>query len=109
MEVGYFLDEKREYIIENMHPVRPLKNFLWNDTTFVEVNQFGFGTTKCCINQDFRPLVNDIRLFYIKDKESGECYDCNRNFQHLPFDTFRAKVGLDIKRRKANIKDCKRH
>lgn len=94
MEVGYFLDEKREYIIENMHPVRPLKNFLWNDTTFVEVNQFGFGTTKCCINQDFRPLVNDIRLFYIKDKESGECYDCNRNFQNLPFDTFRAKVGL---------------
>ena len=70
MEVGYFLDEKREYIIENMQPVRPLKNFLWNDTTFVEVNQFGFGTTKCCINQDFRPLVNDVRLFYIKDKES---------------------------------------
>ena len=36
MEVGYFCDKNREYIIENMRPVRPLKNYLWNDTTFAE-------------------------------------------------------------------------
>ena len=29
MKIGYFSDEKREYIIENMHPVRPLKNFFF--------------------------------------------------------------------------------
>ena len=72
MEVGYFCDKNREYIIENMRPVRPLKNYLWNDTTFAELNQFCFGTTKSCINKDFRQLVNDVRLTYIKDKENGE-------------------------------------
>lgn len=94
MKVGYFLDEKREYIIENMRPVRPLKNYLWNDTTFAELNQFCFGTTKSCIDKDFRPLVNDVRLTYIKDKESGEVYSPNRNYADLPFSKFQAKVGL---------------
>lgn len=94
MEVGYFLDEKREYIIENMRPVRPLKNYLWNDVTFAELNQFCFGVTKCCIDKDFKPLVNDVRLVYIKDKESGEVYDCNRNFKNLPFEKFKARVGI---------------
>ena len=48
MEIGYFCDKNREYVIENMRPVRPLKNYLWNDTTFAELNQFCFGTTKSC-------------------------------------------------------------
>ena len=94
MKIGYFLDEKREYVIENMRPVRPLKNYLWNDRTFAELNQFCFGTTKSCINKDFRPLVNDVRLIYIKDKESGEIYTANRNYADLPFDKFCARVGL---------------
>ena len=54
-----------------MRPVRPLKNYLWNDTTFAELNQFCFGTTKSCIDKDSSPLVNDVRL-YVKDKESGD-------------------------------------
>ena len=48
MEVGYFCDKNREYVIENMCPVRPLTNYLWSDTTFAELNQFCFGTTKSC-------------------------------------------------------------
>ena len=93
-KVGYFADQTREYIIENMHPVRPLKNYLWNDTIFAELNQFCFGTSKCCINKEFKPLVNDVRLMYVKDEESGEFYDCNRNFADLPFEKFQARVGL---------------
>lgn len=94
MEVGYFLDEKREYIIENMYPVRPLKNYLWNDGTFVDLDQFCFGTSKCCIDNDFKPLVNGARLIYVKDEESGEFYAANRNYTGLPFEKFRARVGL---------------
>ena len=60
METGYFCDEKREYIIENMRPVRPLKNYLWNDTIFAELNQFCFGMSKCCIDKDFKPLGADF-------------------------------------------------
>ena len=80
MGVGRFLDSSREYLIEDMKSIRPLKNYLWNDTLFVELNQFCFGTSKCCINQEFRPLVNDVRLIYIKDQVSGEVYSCNRNY-----------------------------
>lgn len=94
MKPGNFCDEKREYVIENMYPIRPLKNYLWNDTTFAELNQFCFGNSKCCINKEFKPLVNDVRLMYIKDEESGEIYDCNRNFGKRPFEKFQARVGL---------------
>ncbi len=94
MNIGYFSDNTREYIIENMKPKRPLKNFLWNDVTFAELNQFCFGTSKACINKNFKPIVNDVRLIYVKDLESGEFYDCNRNFTNLPFDETYAKVGL---------------
>ena len=94
MNVGYFADKEREYIIENMYPVRPLKNYLWNDTIFAELNQFCFGNSKCCINKEFKPLVSDVRLMYIKDEESGDMYDCNRNFAKRPFEKFQAKVGL---------------
>ena len=102
MKPGSFYDEKREYIIENMRPIRPLKNYLWNDTTFAELNQFCFGNSKCCINKEFKPLVNDVRLMYIKDEESEEIYDCNRNFAKRSFEKFQV-----IKRRKAYITDWK--
>ncbi len=38
-----FNDSKKEYVIENMYPKRPLMNFLWNDEYIAVVNQFGFG------------------------------------------------------------------
>ena len=94
MGVGRFLDNNREYLIEDMKPIRPLKNYLWNDTLFAELNQFCFGMSKCCINKEFRPLVNDVRLIYIKDQASGKVYSCNRNYGNLPFDKFQARVGL---------------
>ena len=43
---GYFDDEKREYILEDMFPLRPLKNFLWNEKMLLELDQFGFGPSK---------------------------------------------------------------
>ncbi len=104
METGYFLDEKREFIIENMYPTRPLINYLWNDTTFVGLDQFCFGVSKCCINKEFKALVEGTRLFYIKDKESGEFYDVNRNFAQLPFDKFRCKVGLGYQTTESSYK-----
>lgn len=93
MKVGYFSDEKREYIIENMHPRRPLKNFLWNSTTFAEIDQFCFGVSKSCINRDFKPLVNGVRLAYIKD-EDGEIFDINRNLKDLPYEKHLCHVGI---------------
>ena len=56
MKIGAFIDEKREYVIENMQPVRPLKNFVWNDVTFAELNHFCCGESKACNNNDFHFL-----------------------------------------------------
>lgn len=94
MDKNYFSDEKREFIIEDMYPVRPLINYLWNDTAFAELNHFGFGYSKACINKRFRNIVNNVRMVYIKDRESGEYFDINRNARDLPYDKFFARVGL---------------
>ena len=32
--VGYFNDELKEYVITDMHPRRPLENYLWNEEFF---------------------------------------------------------------------------
>ena len=104
MKIGHFLDETREYIIENMHPVRPLKNFLWNSTTFAELAQFCFGNSKSCINKDFKPLVCGVRLAYIKD-ENGEIFDINRNLKDLPYDKFLCRVGLGYQTVESKYKD----
>lgn len=91
--IGFFDNEKREYVIENMYPRRPLKNYLWNGSFITELDQFGCGVSKACINKEFRFLINDYRLIYLRDNSSGEIYDVNRNFAKKNFSLFRARVG----------------
>ncbi len=93
-KIGYFDNEKREYIIENMYPLRPLKNYLWNEGLIIDLDQFGNGLSKACINKEFRPLINDYRLVYVRDNDNGEIYDINRNFAKKNFSLFRSRVGL---------------
>ena len=38
-----FIDERKEYVIENMFPKRPWMNYLWNEEYIVIMNQFGMG------------------------------------------------------------------
>ncbi|MDD6994965.1 MAG: hypothetical protein SPH68_01130 [Candidatus Borkfalkiaceae bacterium] len=92
--MNYFSDDEREFVIKNMYPVRPLVNYLWNETAFAELNHFGFGYSKACINKRFRNIVNNVRLVYVKDLESGEFFDINRNLRDLPYDVFFSRVGL---------------
>lgn len=93
MRNGYFDDPEREYVIENMYPRRPLKNYLWNEGMLAELDQFGFGSSKACIEKQFRTVVAGERLIYIKDRDSGEFFDANRNFLQKEFSVFRARVG----------------
>lgn len=51
--------------------------------------------SKACIDNDFRVIVKDMRLVYVKDRETGEFYDINRNFKNLPFDKFQCRIGLE--------------
>ena len=36
-----FNDTRKEYVIEDMFPKRPLINYLWNERYITAINQFG--------------------------------------------------------------------
>ena len=93
-KTGYFDNAKREYVIENMYPKRPLKNYLWNEGFILDLDQFGFGLSKACINKVFRPLIYDCRIIYLRDNDTGEWYDVNRNLTQKKFDYHKTHVGL---------------
>lgn len=92
MQTGYFNDEQREYVIENMHPRRPLRNFLWNAQTIADIDQFAQGPTKACIEKQFR-VICDARAVYIKDRETGEYFEALKNDGRLPLKKHFARVG----------------
>ena len=91
---GYFNDEMREYVITDMYPRRPLLNYLWNETTVCNCNQFGEGFAWSAFGGARRQIESGERNVYIKDRESGVSYSANRNYAKLPFDVFEAHVGL---------------
>lgn len=94
MKKNYFLDSNKEFIIEDMYPRRPLLNYLWNDSCIAELDQFCYGYTTTCINKQFRNVVNNVRLVYIKDRDSGQVFDINRNIRKLPYEKHFCRVGL---------------
>lgn len=98
MELGYFAPKEREYVLTNMYPVRPQKNFLFNQQIISSLDQFGFGLSNAFTSNGFRPLVFDERLIYIKDEDSKEYYAANRNYDQLPFDVFECHVGCGYQR-----------
>lgn len=90
-----FNDEKKEYVIENMYPKRPLMNFLWNDEYIAVVNQFGFGKGRYSAENNFQhELVRDTdsRIIYIKD--GNTVFSPNRNYNRENFDVFKTVVGI---------------
>ncbi len=95
---GYFNDAKKEYVITNMRPRRPLLNYMWNETFLTEVTHFGFGRSFLRVSPEKRrQLVTEddaCRLVYIKDRETGEFYDANRNYKNYDFDKHECHVGI---------------
>ncbi|MEE0970392.1 MAG: hypothetical protein U0M06_13555 [Clostridia bacterium] len=94
--IGYFIDSKKEYVITDMYPKRPLMNYIWNEQEFIDIDQFGFGT--CSVfdeNRRRRELYDDgnNRHIYILDRKTGEYYAANRNYGKLPFTVHETHVG----------------
>ena len=92
--LGYFDNNKNEYVITDMYPRRELLNYLWNETTVCLCNQFGGGNAWTSFGKARRQIEKGERNVYIKDLATGEWYSANRNYGRLPFDTFRCRVGL---------------
>lgn len=91
---GYFDDVKKEYVITDMKPRRPLTNYLWNEQCVCKCDQFGNGFSWRAVGRQRRNVESGERNVYIKDRETGEVYSANRNYNDLPFDVFEAHVGL---------------
>ncbi len=96
MSQGYFIDEKKEYVITDMYPKRPLMNYMWNDSVMLRIDQFGFGSLNVWdTKRRARNHVNegDNRHVYVMDRDSGEYYSANRNYGDLPFKVRETHVG----------------
>ena len=79
-ELGYFDTENREYVITNMHPRRPLKNYLWNEKVVAFYDQFGCGNATANTLTQLRPMALENRMVYVKDNKTGKYYSPNKNF-----------------------------
>ncbi len=93
-DLGYFDDSKKEYIIENMYPKRPLRNYLWSEDVVLYADQFGFGDSLAGINGYRRSMDGGERLIFVKNKKTGEIYSPNRNYTELPFERHECHVGV---------------
>ena len=96
--VGFFDNAKKEYVITNMRPRRPLSNYLWNELFLLNIDNFGFGESFLRISPEERRILfgggEASRLVYIKDRDTKEFYDINRNYRDLAFDKYECHVGI---------------
>ncbi len=96
--VGYFNDAKKEYVITEMKPRRPLENYLWNEEFLANINHFGFGESFLRLPGNARrQLFSELeatRLVYIKNRETGEFWDINRNYANKEFTMRETHVGM---------------
>lgn len=97
-ESGYFDIARSEFVITDMKAVRPLKNYLWNESVVAWYDQFGCGIANGKTDGVFRTLTNYPKYIFVKDVETGAYYSPNRNFDDLPFETFACHVGLGYQR-----------
>ncbi len=108
MSYGYFVDEKKEYVITNHFTKRPLMNYLWNEMIMVDVDQFGFGTNSVFDENRFRRELfasGDNRLIYIMDRNDNTYYAANRNYEKLPFTRWETHVGQGYTTVSSSYKD----
>ncbi len=95
---GFFCDERKEYVIKDMYPVRPLYNYLWSEHTVCPMDHFGNGFSTSVRDGKWRNVENGTRNFYVKDRVTGEYYSANRNYKRENFDVFECHVGLGYQR-----------
>ena len=81
-----------------MKPRRPWLNYLWNDRTVCQCDQFGNGFSWMAIDTQRRDIERGVRNVYIKDKDTGEVYSANRNYDDLPFETHETHVGINYQK-----------
>ena len=89
--VGHFQDGK-EYIIESLHTLRPLLNYIWNARILSGINHFGGGVG--AIGQIEPP---PLCFLYFKRSKDPETFHCDLPCRdRLRKRHFRYKVFLNF-------------
>ena len=100
---GHFSEDGREYVVTDAFaPPRAQINFLWNDSLISGVNQFGSGegifNDRTLMLNHPEGRVNLIRggrrLFYLRDRDSGEIWNAGNAPVRVSGETYRCRVGL---------------
>ncbi|MHC4886140.1 MAG: GH36-type glycosyl hydrolase domain-containing protein [Planctomycetota bacterium] len=96
-EIGYFNTNATTYTITEMQPRRPLFNWMWNSEFLCYFDHFARGASWRRTEECFRnPLVEEgeNRLIFLRDRESGNYWSANRNFDNEQFELWQTTVGV---------------
>lgn len=108
---GYFHEEGCEFVVTNPKTPRPFDNFLWNNAIFSNVQQTGVGYCDYQVGGteavqlltgvgricDFDVFGRDhlmSRLFYVRDRDTGEFWNVNGEPVWKQMESFECRHGL---------------
>lgn len=108
---GYFEEDGKEFVVTNPRTPRPFDNFLWNDAIFSNVQQTGVGYCDYQVGGteavqlltgvgricDFDVFGRDhlmSRLFYLRDRDTGEFWTINGEPVWHKMDFFECRHGM---------------
>lgn len=115
---GYFSEDGTEFIVTNPNLRKEFDNFLFNDVIFSYVQQTGVGY--CCYRFDDPELTEllpghtDVeykrpammnRLFYIRDRGTGEFWNLNWEPVKKAYEYFRCIHGLGYTIIETSVRD----
>lgn len=102
MNRGHFDDEKNEYIVEDMYPIRPLINYIWNEEYIMGIDHMGQGKGFASVGEGLRRDLflpdTDNRLIYVREEDSGSFACVNKPFDKNRLQEYCCHVGVGYQR-----------
>ena len=84
-----FSSNGAELHIQTPETPAPWKNYFFNDLYYLEVDQCGQGQARIC-DEKLRTLRGPYRIFYLKDEETGEVWNCTGRPLNVALDSYKA-------------------
>lgn len=108
MNTGHFTENGHEYVIEDMFPLRPLINYIWNEEYIMGVDHTGQGKGFAAVGEGLRRDLFlpdcDNRLIYIRDEKTGEVICMNKPFGKGKLTNYCCHVGIGVQQIQSSYK-----
>lgn len=102
MTRGRFDDKNNEYIVEDMYPIRPLINYIWNEEYIMGIDHMGQGKGFASVGEGLRRDLflpdTDNRLIYVREEDSGSFACVNKPFEKNRLQEYCCHVGVGYQR-----------